>query len=113
MKAWGHSVDPRAILRPPAEAHFGLAIYEYARLKGWLAYHPYDSRRSPPGFPDWTLTRRGRLIFAELKIADDHAYAEKLMTDRQKDWRAALVQTAVEYFLWIPADWPQIVRVLE
>jgi len=38
-----------------------------ARLAGFLVYHTHDSRRSEAGYPDLTITGKGRIIFAELK----------------------------------------------
>ena len=34
------------------EKGFQAAVVELARLRGWLVYHTYDSRRSAKGFPD-------------------------------------------------------------
>jgi hypothetical protein len=44
-------------------------IIELATMLGWMHFHPYDSRKSVPGFPDLVLAheRTGALIFAELK----------------------------------------------
>jgi hypothetical protein len=39
------------------ERQFERAIVEYAKLSGWKAFHPFDSRRSEPGWPDLTLVR--------------------------------------------------------
>ena len=50
-----------------SEKQFQQAVIDMARLHRWLVYHTHDSRRSDPGFPDLTLVRDGRLIFAELK----------------------------------------------
>ena len=32
-----------------------------AKLFGWLTYHPHQSMRSEPGYPDLTLIRERRL----------------------------------------------------
>ena len=94
--------------RPMTEKQFQAQVLEQAEWLGWRHYHTFDARRSPAGFPDLVLVRRGRLIFAELKAA-----AGKL-TSAQIDWYAELlaVQDAapgvVDVRSWRPADWPDI-----
>lgn len=46
-------------------------VVAMARVLGWMPYHPFDSRRSVPGYPDLTMIHpdSGRLIFAELKTS--------------------------------------------
>ena len=79
-----------------------------ARLEGWRVYHTFDSRHSEPGFPDLTMTKDGRLVFAELKVAGGRLSAE------QKVWGGALQACfGCEYYAWYPSDWPLIVRVLK
>lgn len=76
------------------------AVRDLARLTGWLVYHTHDSRRSEPGFPDLVMTRRGRLIFAELKSEKGR------LTPQQHEWMDALVgRKDWEVYLWRPADW--------
>lgn len=74
------------------------AIVDYARLAGWLVFHPHDSRRSEPGFPDLVLVR-DRVIFAELKTDDGR------MSKEQSAWTYALAQAGAEVYLWRPSDW--------
>ena len=108
------------------EAQFQSAVIQYAELKGWLVYHTHDSRRSQPGFPDLTMVRNGRLIFAEVKREDG------VTTDKQTAWLIDLRQVAddieenilicppisgirhafLEVHLWRPSDWHEIERVL-
>ena len=59
------------------EANFQATVIELAELHGWRVYHTHDSRRSQPGFPDLTLVRRYRLIFAELKREGGKLTAEQ------------------------------------
>lgn len=97
-----------------AEAAFQAAVIELARLCRWRCYHTHDSRHSAAGFPDLCLVREsdresgGRLIFAELKSARGRLRAE------QRAWLDALGASVpgVEAYLWRPADWPAIERVL-
>lgn len=82
-----------------SEADHQRAVVHLARVCGWRLYHTRDSRRSNPGFPDLTLVRRERLIFAELK-----AEKGKLSKD-QDDWLAALdAIPAAEVYVWRPSD---------
>ena len=109
------------------EKGFMQAVVDLARLQGWLVYHPYDSRRSQKGFPDLTMVRDGRLMFAELKTGKGK------LTPAQEEWREELREVSwaeaetkdhfgspmfvpcsnVRYFLWRPSDWPEIEQVLE
>ena len=59
------------------------------------------------GFPDLVLARQGRLIFAELKREG------RKPTPPQQGWLEVLATCAgVEVYLWTPADWGEIVRIL-
>ena len=90
------------------EKQFQANILKAARLTGWLAYHPYDSRRSRKGFPDLVLVKGRQIIIAELKTETG------VLSDPQKEWRAALsIATDVCYRLWRPGDWDRIVETLK
>ncbi len=80
------------------EKQLQAAIVKTARLLGWRVYHTFDSRRSEPGFPDLTMVKDGRLIFAELKSAKGRA------TEEQLAWLDALGACA-ETYLFYPRDW--------
>lgn len=72
---------------------------------GWLGYHTHRSDRSPAGFPDLVLVRRGRLIFAELKRQDRKAKP----TPAQDAWldELELVTRHVEHdAAWSEVAWP-------
>lgn len=90
-----------------SEASFQGAVAEYAHLMGWLTYHTYDSRRSAKGYPDLTLVRDGRLVFAELKTERGRVSPE------QQQWFDALLRTGVEVYIWRPSDWETIFEVLK
>lgn len=78
-----------------------------ARLHGWLAYHTHDSRRSEAGFPDLTLVRDGRIIFAELKSEKGR------ITPAQQKWLDWLGRSsAVDVYVWRPSDLDTIDEVL-
>lgn len=89
------------------EKQFLEQIRSLAKMTGWMVYHTYDSRRSQAGFPDLTMARRPRIIFAEAKREGGEA------TDPQEEWGDELSDCGgVEYYLWQPSDWDQIVEVL-
>jgi hypothetical protein len=90
------------------ERQFQDAVVEYGRQCGWLVYHPHDSRRSTFGYPDLTMARRGRVVFAELKTETGRLRVE------QQRWLDALQPSGTEVgvFLWRPSDWPEIEQVL-
>jgi len=90
-----------------SEAEFQNTLRTYARLKEWLYYHPYDSRRSDPGFPDTVLARDDRIIFAELKKMGGR------ISKPQRTWIDTLKEhPTVEVYIWFPSDWDQIEEVL-
>ena len=96
------AVSKRVVPRVP-ETQFQHDVVSWARWWGWLVYFTHDSRGSPPGYPDLTLTRAGRLIFAELKSAWG------ALSQDQIRWRSALQAVPeIEYRLWRPADWTSI-----
>ena len=63
------------------EKQFQASVVQCAVLMGWMVYHPHDSRKSEPGFPDLTMARghktddgvESRLVFAELKVSEGKA----------------------------------------
>lgn len=96
-----------ALFTSVSEQDFQATVMELAKLCGWLAYHPFDSRRSPEGYPDCTLVRAPRVVFAELKTEKGKA------TPHQQAWLAALREcSGVECYLWRPSDMDQITAVL-
>ena len=90
------------------EAQFERAVIEYAELNGWRVYHTYDSRRSNAGYPDLTLVRLSRLVFAELKTEKGR------VSKAQQEWLDALngTTTHIEIYLWRPSDWSEVEATL-
>lgn len=82
-------------------------IRKLATMLGWLTYHPHQSMRSEPGFPDLTLVR-DRVIFVELKR---HAASAKL-SPHQELWRDRLQSAGAEWYLWRPGDADDAIRIL-
>lgn len=102
------AVRVRSLTPKRQEDLFQSHVRGLAQLYGWGPdYHTYDSRRSPPGFPDLVLVRPPRVIFAELKVG------RGVLTPYQRVWRDALLRCpGVEYFCWYPRDLLEIERVL-
>lgn len=90
-----------------SEATLQVRVEAIARVHGWLAYHTHDSRRSQAGFPDLTLVRDGRIVFAELKSETGRLRPE------QREWLEQLGR-ATEVWVWRPSDYlsGEIERVL-
>ena len=102
-----------------SEADFQQMVLDFARLQGWLAAHTKDSRRSEPGCYDGVLVRPPRFLVVELKREGAQLRKGHLSphTGRwlpgQVEWaEAAMGCPGVEYYLWRPSDWPEIVRTL-
>jgi hypothetical protein len=85
---------------PLTEAQLQAAIIDLCRWTGWLVMHPYDSRRTVPGYPDLTMVNResGRTMFAELKAENGR------LTDAQREWITFLSKRN-EAYVWRPSDW--------
>lgn len=81
-------------------------MVKLARIAGWHVYHTYRSTRSQPGFPDLTLVRGPRLIFAELK--SDTGY----LTSDQAVWLRLLTNTCAEVHMWRPKDIATVAEIL-
>ena len=88
------------------EKQFQSLIVQFAKMRGWLVYHTYDSRRSEPGFPDLVLVRRKRVLFRELKTDKGR------VTPAQKTWAASLEKAESDYKLWRPSMMTEIYKEL-
>jgi len=89
-----------------SEKAFERQIKELAHVFHWKYYHTWTSIHSPRGFLDVVMTRRERLIFAELK--SDRGK----LTAFQEQWVDALKKTGAEVYVWRPGDFSHIVEIL-
>lgn len=89
------------------EREWQAKVVDLARWAGWHVFHPYYSRRSEPGWPDLSMVRGDRLVFAELKTRTGR------VTEAQHRVLGLLAATGAEVYLWRPQDWTDVVRVLE
>jgi hypothetical protein len=90
-------------------------VIELATYYRWEHFHPFDMRRSDPGWPDLTLARAplfevpmievppvGELVFAELKT-DRGA-----LTRRQRYWIELLRSCGQEVHVWRPRNFEAV-----
>lgn len=89
-----------------SEAVWQSQVVQIARLHGWTSYHTHDSRRSVAGYPDLTLVRGSRLIFAELKRQTGRT------TREQQEWLDLLAGAGAETYLWRPSHLADVVECL-
>jgi hypothetical protein len=90
------------------EVQFQSLVIELADLGGWWHYHPYDSRRSTPGFPDLTLAHpvRGRILYRELKTETGRVSAAQL------GWLSTLRDAGADAAVWRPSAMETIKQTL-
>ncbi len=83
------------------ERELEACVVRLAGLFWWRVYHTRDSRGSAKGFPDLTMVRPPRLVFAELKSERGR------LTIEQAEWLRAIEDTfgKPETYVWRPADW--------
>lgn len=91
-----------------SEAQLQDAITEAASRQNYLWYHTYDSRKSPPGYPDLTIVGHGRLIFLELKSVKGD------VEDDQQKWLDALGTVVGPPLVEVirPADLDRCLKIL-
>lgn len=84
-------------------------IIQLARHCGFLAYHPFDSRRSAVGYPDLTLIHAERrvILWVEVKRHDG------IVTPAQERWREGIRAAGGDHRIWRPQDWDEIVATLK
>jgi len=89
-----------------SEKAFMAAVIAEAKRNGWRVYHTHDSRKSEAGFPDLLLLRHTRIMVAELKVGDNKPTAAQL------NWLEAFGDATVEWHVWRPDQWAEIVERL-
>jgi hypothetical protein len=71
-------VGAERVATRPSEKLFRQRIYDLARRLGWMVYWTWNSRHSPPGFPDIIAVRDGHVVVAELKVGRNRCTSEQL-----------------------------------
>lgn len=94
-------------MRKQSEEGFQATVKATARALGWKVWHTRYSKGSDKGFPDLTLVRGSRLVFAELKRPVGGVYSAE-----QNECLQALAATGAEVYRWTFADWDEVIRVL-
>ncbi len=89
------------------EKEFMAWLIRMAQRSGWLVYHPYDSRKSEPGWPDVFMCRGEVALAFECKTETGH------VTDEQARWLLALRACGIEARVVRPADAEWIRAILE
>ena len=90
-----------------SEKDFEAAVVEYARLHGWLVFHPWTSLHSEEGWPDLAMVRHGQMVAAECKRQHGK------MTRAQQVWLDALATVpGITAVCWRPSNWDEIEEVL-
>jgi len=88
------------------EKAFEYQIKDLAKLFGWQYYHPFLSKWSERGFPDVTLLRPPRLIFAELKSDKGR------LSPAQAHWLWELRKVpCAEVYIWRPRHIERIAEI--
>lgn len=88
------------------ESSWQTTVTDLLDRMGWLWHHETDSRKSRRGFPDLVAVKGARVLFIELKTNKGRIRPE------QHEWLDRLRATAVEVYVWRPADWPEVVSTL-
>ena len=88
-------------------------IIQYAEIHGWYVYHVANVRgqlrsMTGSGYPDLTMVRQSRIVFAELKSKRGR------VSELQQRWLNRLQDLkSVECYLWRPTDMETIRELLE
>lgn len=87
------------------EAQFMATVKEAAERHGWIAVH-FPNAIINPTWPDLTLIRGRRVVFAELKTERGK------LGPRQREMIADLEAIGAEVYVWRPSMWPAIEAAL-
>ena len=85
------------------EAAFQAEVMSTALRLGLLAYHPYRSQKSVPGFPDTVIVGARGVLYRELKMAKGKPSPDQL------HWIAALTEAGQNAGIWRPEHWPRLI----
>lgn len=91
---------------PMTEKDWQGLVVAAATVHGWWVFHPHDSRRSTPGWPDLALLRPPEFILVELKSDRGR------VTPEQRQVLGMLDACGVEAFVWRPVDEPDVMARL-
>ena len=89
------------------EKEFTHLVVEAAHWFGYECYHTFFSIHSRRGYPDLTLWKPGRLIYAELKTTKG-----KVSPYQQECLDGLKATGKCEVYVWKPENWKEIERLL-
>lgn len=88
------------------ERELSEAVVHLAKLGGWWLFHPHDSTRSTPGWPDLVLLRPPSALFVELKTDQGRLRAE------QVEVLERLSKCGLDVRVWRPCDLDRVAALL-
>lgn len=92
------------------EAELQDTIVQMAKALGWRVFHPYDARRSAPGYPDLTLVHPEHgVLWLELKVQDPR---KGRVRKEQQVWLDTLRTAGQRAYVIRPADLDFVERLL-
>lgn len=95
-------LDPRAwgMLEDKGASSLSGHVQRLMRELGLWGYHPYDSRRSASGWPDWVILSPdgGGILFRELKTARGTVSPDQRMVG------SYLRRSGLDWAIWRPQD---------
>lgn len=101
--------------RPPSEAEWQAQVVQLANMGGWRHMHVrrtigkgnrWTTGTSVAGWPDLTLWKADRLIFAELKTDKGKVTAD------QRAILDSLEAAGADVYVWRPSDADHVAQVL-
>lgn len=98
---------PRTLAATMNEKEWQELVLHFARLHDWWCFHPYDSKKSAPGWPDLVMIRPPEFVVVELKTD------KGTVTDSQRQVLAALEECGIEAHLWRPSDEAEVFERLK
>ena len=106
--------QPAELLREIPETAFRKQVMDAATVQGWEVYFTWVSIHSVGGYPDLSMVRGARHVYAELKRFGVRSTPKKPNpTVKQRKWLCILARCpGHEVFVWDPSCWPQIEEVL-
>lgn len=113
-------LESSAFAAQVSERQFQDTLIPYAQGLGWKVIHLRPARirvggketyrtavqGDGKGFPDNLMLRGMRCVVAELKRVGEKADADQMA------WLGAFGAAGCESYIWTPADWPTIERIL-
>lgn len=112
------------LLQPPlspsayiGEEHLQRLVVDLAQLYRWECWHDNDSRKNTAGWPDWCFLRPavrhpdGRRLPAQALFVELKTRRGKVRPE-QRRWGNLLLLAGLDYRIWRPQQWPEIIETL-